>query len=313
MPIFGASQTSIQNAANILKNNGVVSFPTETVYGLGCDMRSRTAISRVYALKNRPNNNPMIAHVLDVKAAKAITTGWDSRCDLLAATFWPGPLTIILKRNPSVPKEACGGLDTIAVRSPHHKIARELLIAFGSTISAPSANISGFTSPTTASHVHDDFGDSLYILDGGSCRDGIESTVLSLVKDPIVLRLGAVSQQDISKIIGEVTCVDSITQSESPGTNAKHYAPKTKLILRNRKEIIQDPTDQTFYLLLECGEIAGHNTIQMPRSAAEYAKKLYGAIRKADNLNPQLICVETPPATPPWAAVNDRLSRASSS
>ena len=313
MPIVGASQTNIQNAVNILKNNGVVGFPTETVYGLGCDTRNRTAISRVYTLKNRPNNNPMIAHVLDIKAAKTITTGWDSRCDLLATTFWPGALTIILERNPSVPKEACGGLDTIAVRSPHHKVARELLIAFGSTISAPSANISGFISPTTAAHVHDDFGDSLYILDGGACRDGIESTVLSMVKDSKILRLGAVSQQKISEIIGEVTCVDSITQSESPGTRDKHYAPKAKLVLRNKKEIVQDTNNQTVYLLLESGEIVGHNTIQMPKTATEYAKKLYGAIREADKLNPQLICVETPPTTPEWVAVNDRLSRASSS
>ena len=311
MPIVRASLENIQTAATILKEGGVVSFPTETVYGLGCDTRNTEAISRVYTLKNRPNNNPMITHVLDVESAKTVTNNWDGRCDALATAFWPGSLTIILERNKSVPTESCGGLNTLAVRSPDHKVARELLNEFCGPISAPSANISGQTSPTTAQHVRDDFGDSLIVLDGGTCSRGIESTVLSMVNEPTVLRLGSISTQEISKIIGKVLRVESDTQTESPGTTRKHYAPKTKLVLRTKEDIANNTRDNTIYLVLGSGTMPGHNIIQMPPSAVEYATKLYSAIREADKQNPHLICVEIPPDTQEWMAVNDRLHRAS--
>jgi len=311
MPIVCASQKNIQGAAIILKEGGVVSFPTETVYGLGCDTRNTEAISRVYTLKNRPNNNPMITHVLDVESAKTMTNNWDGRCDALATAFWPGSLTIILERNRSVPPESCGGLNTIAVRSPDHKVARELLKEFCGPISAPSANISGQTSPTTAEHVHDDFGDSLMVLDGGACCKGIESTVLSMVNKPTILRLGSISAPEISKTIGKVLHIDSDTQTESPGTTRKHYAPKTKLVLRTKEDIVKNTCDNTICLVLGSDTVSGHNVIQMPTNASEYAMKLYSAIRKADKRNPHLICVELPPDTQEWVAVNDRLHRAS--
>ncbi|MDP6542157.1 MAG: L-threonylcarbamoyladenylate synthase, partial [Phycisphaerales bacterium] len=187
MPVVSATQRAILEAARSLEGGGVVSFPTETVYGLGGDTLNKKAIQKIYSLKNRPSNNPLIAHVLNSSWAKQITCGWDEKCHLLAERFWPGPLTIVLPKANCVPKESCGGHNTIGVRSPNHRVASELLDKFGGPISAPSANKSGQTSPTSAEHVRDDFGNDLLILDGGNCDQGIESTVLSMVDCPTIL------------------------------------------------------------------------------------------------------------------------------
>ncbi|MBC8203134.1 MAG: threonylcarbamoyl-AMP synthase [Planctomycetes bacterium] len=306
-----ATKETIEQASQLLQGGGVVAFPTETVYGLGCDTLNKKAISLVYTLKSRPNNNPLIAHVCNIEDAKNITNGWDSRCDTLANAFWPGPLTIILHRNSSVPKEASGGSNTIAVRCPNHEVAKKLLARFGGPISAPSANISGHTSPTTAAHVRGDFGDELFILDGGPCEKGIESTVISMVGTPTILRLGSITTDDITKLIGEVVIQNSTHQNESPGTSEKHYAPKSRLILQTTDEIQNHQKEKTVFLVIGATPTIG-TAVQMPDEPVAYAKYMYAEIRKADAMNPERICVEKPPNTPDWDAVNDRLRRASS-
>ena len=311
MSIVSATEENIEQASQILRSGGVVGFPTETVYGLGCDTLNKEAISLVYTLKNRPNDNPLIAHVCNLSDAKKITNGWDDRCDKLASVFWPGPLTIVLNKNECVPKEASGGGDTIAVRCPSHKTAKKLLTKFGGPISAPSANVSGHTSPTTATHVQMDFGSELFVLDGGVCDKGIESTVISMVGTPTILRLGSISTGAIFKTIGDVNVQKSDRQNESPGSSDKHYAPKSKLVLQTEELIQNQHGENIVFLVINATPNIGV-LLQMSSNPVAYAKFMYAKIREADSMNPKIIYVEKPPNSPEWEAVNDRLRRASS-
>jgi L-threonylcarbamoyladenylate synthase len=309
---------AIAEAAARLRDGHVVAFPTETVYGLGADTFSAAAIERVYALKGRPLDNPLIAHVLDEPQARAVVAGWDGSCARLARRFWPGPLTLVLPRAPDVPEAATAGWPTIAVRAPDHAVARALLAAFGGSISAPSANRSGHVSPTTARHVADDFADAadLLILDGGPCAVGVESTVLDLSGAvPCVLRPGAVTLEALRDELGEVAVGDMAQQAASPGTTMRHYAPRApaELVpaaeLAERLRALRGPA---VVLCFESGAVgAPHRAIVMPRSPEAYAARLYGALREADALRPQRIIIEQPPINGGmWLAVHDRLLRA---
>ncbi|MSR18096.1 MAG: threonylcarbamoyl-AMP synthase [Phycisphaerales bacterium] len=308
----------IVKAASALGGGEVVAFATETVYGLGADSFNPTAIERVYALKERPWNNPLIAHVLDSLSAKSVTEGWSQRCDRLASRFWPGPLTLILQRGRRVPVEAAGGLATIAVRSPKHPLARSLLYASGSPISAPSANRSGRISPTTAQHVAADYPDQpdLIVLDGGPCTLGIESTVLDLTdRKPVVRRLGGVGMEAIERLIGAVEVETSIEQGVSPGSSARHYAPTTPSRLVPAAELAAALASASAPAAVVCFEDTPvsepHLAIRLPRIAEEYARGLYGALRTADSAGRSLILVEEPvERVGLWAAVHDRLRRA---
>ncbi|MHC4965553.1 MAG: L-threonylcarbamoyladenylate synthase [Planctomycetota bacterium] len=307
----------ITEAAARLRDGRVVAFPTETVYGLGADTFRVDAIDRVYALKGRPLDNPLIAHVLDEE--QACTVGaWDDRCSSLARELWPGPLTLVLPRAAAVPSEATAGWPTIAVRAPAHPVARALLSAFGGSISAPSANRSGHVSPTTATHVADDFSDDedLLILDGGPCAVGIESTVLDLTGSmPTVLRPGAVSVETLRERLGDVAVGDIAHQAASPGTTLRHYAPETitELVapddLGPRLAALRRPA---VVLCFDEGVVAApHQAIVMPRAPEAYAARLYGALREADARRPARIIVEQPPTGGGmWLAVHDRLRRA---
>ncbi|MHC4769698.1 MAG: L-threonylcarbamoyladenylate synthase [Planctomycetota bacterium] len=307
----------IADAAARLRDGRVVAFPTETVYGLGADTFRVDAIDRVYALKGRPLDNPLIAHVLDAEQAGTVCS-WDDRCSRLAREFWPGPLTLVLPRAAAVPSEATAGWPTIAVRAPAHPVARGLLAAFGRSISAPSANRSGHVSPTTARHVADDFADEadLLILDGGPCVVGIESTVLDLTaSQPSVLRPGAVSVETLRERLGEVAIGDIARQAASPGTTLRHYAPKTttEMVspaeLASRLDALRRPVVVLCFDKSAVG--APHQAIVMPRAPEAYAARLYGALREADALRPGRIVVEQPPsAGGMWLAVHDRLRRA---
>ncbi len=225
MTIVQPTTSSIQNATETLQAGGIVAFATETVYGLGCDTFNRSAIELVYRTKGRPAHNPMIAHILDVSWVTTLTDGWDDDCEKLAKSFWPGPLTIVLPKKENVPKEACGGRNTIAIRCPRHQVAQQLLECFGQPISAPSANKSGYISPTTAIHVDEEYHHEILVLDGGPCEKGIESTVISLVEKPTILRLGSVPQSEIEECIGSVFYTRELSQTNSPGTSLQHYSP----------------------------------------------------------------------------------------
>ena len=309
---------SIREGARRIAGGGVVAFATETVYGLGGDTFNPGAIARIYDLKQRPWNNPLIAHVLDTIDAQLVVQGWNASCNRLAARFWPGPLTLILPRHNSVPTEATGGLETLAVRSPRHPLARSFLYAVGGPVSAPSANRSGAVSPTCAQHVAADFPEEadLLILDGGSCSLGIESTVLDMTPErPVVRRFGTVSVEAIQAVIGAVHVHESTQQGASPGTQARHYAPTTPTRLADVEEIAALGAEVAATAVVLCFEgtavPAGALAVRLPLDADAYARALYDALRRADAAGREAILIERPKqATGIWAAIHDRLNRA---
>jgi len=228
----------IQEAGEVLKNGGLVAFPTETVYGLGANALNPQAAQMTYAVKGRPSDNPLIVHVADVEALDAIADVSDGRIQLLAKAFWPGALTLILEKKALVPYETSGGLDTIAVRIPNDAIALALIKAAGGYVSAPSANTSGRPSPTRASHVEEDMnGQIAMILDGGPVSIGVESTILDLTVDPpAILRPGAVTKEMIEdviqeEVVGGLALTDANEHPKAPGMKYKHYAPKGQLVI----------------------------------------------------------------------------------
>lgn len=230
---------AIEQAGEILKNGGLVAFPTETVYGLGADALDEEAAKKTYAAKGRPSDNPLIVHIAELSALDKIAAYIPEETIALAREFWPGPLTMIFDKTEIVPYGTTGGLDTVAVRMPSDLVARELILAAGGYVSAPSANTSGRPSPTTAAHVQEDLDGKIdMILDSGSVDIGLESTILDMtVKPPMILRPGAVTAEMISEVIGEVSIDQAIINSESkqapkaPGMKYRHYAPKAKLMI----------------------------------------------------------------------------------
>ena len=327
--IVSANPESIKQAADILRAGGVVAFPTETVYGLGACTFNEVAIERVYELKGRPADNPLIAHVLDAAQAREVvaTGGWDDRCEALARRYWPGPLTLVLAKSDRVPNRATAGRPTVAVRAPRHAVARALLDAVGQPISAPSANRSGRVSPTSAQHVLDEFADvaearELLILDGGECEVGIESTVLDLSSSPRqpprILRHGSVTLEQLREVLGKVESPLIGAQSASPGTSPAHYSPRTpaELVapehLQSALRRLGERGQRGVALVFEPGTIQPpHKAIAMPRDGERYAHDLYQRLREADAMGRDRIVIESPPQTSQvWRAVHDRLRRA---
>jgi len=311
-------ESAVVAAADRLGIGEPVAFPTETVYGLGADTFNTAALERVYALKGRPADNPLIAHVLDTEQARRVSAAWDDRCELLARNCWPGPLTIVVPKAAGVPQLATAGWPSIAVRSPAHPVARRLLEAFGGPISAPSANRSGGISPTTAGHVAADFADhpDLLVLDGGPCTVGIESTVVDLTGSVArLLRPGSVGIEQLRAMLGEVVAPDVAQQTQSPGTTLRHYAPQTPTIMVNADEVGHRLAETSAPATVLCFDSADvpppHRAMLMPVTPEAYAARLYAALREADLARPDRILVVRPPSTEGlWKAVLDRLSRA---
>lgn len=228
---------AIQKAGKILKEGGLVAFPTETVYGLGGNALDPAASMKIYAAKGRPSDNPLIVHIADLKDLARITTEIPEGAQILAKKYWPGPLTMILPKADVVPKETTGGLDSVAVRFPSDRIAQELIKAAGGFVAAPSANTSGRPSPTMAEHVEEDLGDAIeMIIDGGQVGIGLESTIVDFTEDiPVVLRPGYISLEMLQEILGEVRMdrglliTDSSVHPKAPGMKYRHYAPKADL------------------------------------------------------------------------------------
>jgi L-threonylcarbamoyladenylate synthase len=317
--IVEASDNAIAEAARLLAAGDVVAFPTETVYGLGASTFDASALLKVYEIKGRPFDNPLIAHVIDASQARSLVHEWPARAEALAQRFWPGPLTMILERRDAVPAEATAGLPTIAVRAPSHPIARQLIEAFGGPISAPSANRSGRISPTRAEHVADDFADlpDLTILDGGSSECGIESTVLDLTMDrPRILRPGSIDEQSIAAALGESILSPEIDeQAASPGTSPRHYAPRTPVAVLDRYELLlrlrETGKPIAAMMVGEAAVESPHQLIAMPEDAEAYAAQFYDALRRADAMGVSAILIERPPhAGGLWRAIHNRLQRA---
>jgi L-threonylcarbamoyladenylate synthase len=277
----------------------LVAFPTETVYGLGANALDPAAVAKIYAAKGRPPGSPLIVHVDSIAMARGLAREWPEKAEKLARRFWPGPLTLVLPKQPHIPDTLTAGLDTVGIRVPANEIALALIKEACLPLAAPSANRFSELSPTTAQHVRDAMGDRVaMVLDGGRTTVGIESTVLSLAgPEAILLRPGMISQAQIEEVIGPVRVQQVVTGSAhpSPGLHRRHYSPKTPLILVRPG---QPPS-------------GGHGVrLQMPTDPSQFAAVLYERLHQADSENWDWIEIELPPDDPAWTAIRDRLERA---
>lgn len=305
----------IQAAAGILAEGGVVAFPTETVYGLGADALSADAVARVYALKGRPSNNPLIVHVSSIEMARSVASQWPETADKLAQAFWPGPMTIVVPKHERVPVSVTGGGETVAIRMPAHEMARQLIEAFGGPVVGPSANASGSISPTAAAHVAESLGERVPVLDGGPCDRGIESTVVRVEHDSVsILRLGVIGRGEIERVVPVVETSEENASDAlpSPGMLTRHYAPRTPTRVVEARDVASMLAEHPRAALLSITPTNRPGTIPMPADAPTYARCLYAALREADAMGTDLILVERPGGIGPiWDAVRDRLGRAS--
>ncbi len=333
------SPAAIVSAAARLAAGELVALPTETVYGLGADATSPDAVKKIFAAKGRPADHPLIVHLAKDASIGPWTDQPPATANRLISRFWPGPLTLILKKSARIPMLVTGGQDTVGLRCPAHPVAQALLHEFAKVgsglIAAPSANRFGHVSPTTAQHVRDEFGAKLLILDGGPCKVGIESTILDLSRArPVLLRPGAISREDLAEVLGEMpqSRDDPTIDADAPrvsGSLAAHYAPMTPLRL-----VASAALNAEMEALLAAGQrVAVLAFATKPRlkpspagvgvrnarplvwitaadDAAGYAQNLYANLRTLDAAATSVILVETPPIAAPWEAVNDRLGRA---
>jgi L-threonylcarbamoyladenylate synthase len=309
----------LHQALRLLLAGEVVAFPTETVYGLGADTSNPRAVSKIFALKGRPSDHPLIVHVANIDGLREWGREAPPAAFALAENFWPGPLTIIVKRSPRVPDAVTGGQDTVGLRCPSHPMAQELLREFArlgsGAIAAPSANRFGHVSPTTADHVRDEFGAGLFILDGGACEVGLESTIVDLSRGaPVLLRPGAVTREDIARVMGVEPRDRDAGAPRAPGTLDAHYAPQTAMALVSAQALdlqLRSLTNVAVLALHEAPYSARVITwIAAGSDPVQYGHDLYANLRKLDASGAKRILVEAPPRTAQWEAINDRLERA---
>jgi L-threonylcarbamoyladenylate synthase len=305
----------VRKAAEILRAGGLVAFPTETVYGLAADASSVTAVARLYTVKGRPPEHPAIVHFASAEDAFTWARDVPDAARRLARQFWPGPLTLILKRSGKAKDFVTGGQDNVGLRVPSHPVARELLNAFPGGVAAPSANRFGRVSPTTAAHVREDLGTDVdLVLEGGPSEVGIESTIVDLsAGTPVLLRPGRISRADLEKVLeGEMAEKGAASPRHSGGLE-RHYAPRTPARLVPTYDLdkeIARLTDKVAVLAFSRPDERVDYWLRMPRDPNAYAQKLYGALRELDSAGCEEILVEAPPEVPEWAAVRDRLQRA---
>lgn len=318
-------QAAVEAAARALEAGRLVAFPTETVYGLGADAENPAAVAAIYAAKGRPQDHPVIVHL----APEADIAHW--ACEIppqahaLAEAFWPGPLTMILKRAPEIPDAVSGGQDTVGLRCPSHPVAIALLRAFKGGqggVAAPSANKFGHVSPTLAQHVRDEFdadGSVAMVLDGGAAQVGIESTIVDLSRlathGPVLLRPGHVSAEAIAAVIDQLPSAPDAAAPRASGTLESHYAPHTPVAMQDTAALAQ-----TLARLHEAGRKvalihysdlpAAHADERLPATPEGFAHALYAALRAMDGKGADVILVEAPPQGGAWLGVNDRLRRA---
>ncbi|HEY9149570.1 MAG TPA: L-threonylcarbamoyladenylate synthase [Gammaproteobacteria bacterium] len=321
---------AVQEAAATLRRGGIVAFPTETVYGLGADAENPVAVARLFMAKGRPADHPVIVHIGDAEQLERWAVDIPPSAALLAQRFWPGPLTLILKRDARVPDAVTGGQDTVGLRVPDHPVALALLAAFGGGIAAPSANRFGRLSPTTAAHVRTDLGEAVdYVLDGGSCQVGIESTILDLSgARPRLLRPGVITAAELEAVLGEKLAGPSGNAPRSPGALPSHYAPRTPLVLVPPEDLAAEvvrrlekgervavlarsvATPQIEWLFLSGSDFTECAWQVMPADPGGYAHELYARLHALDALHADCLLIEAPPVEAAWQAVRDRLARA---
>jgi L-threonylcarbamoyladenylate synthase len=320
---------AIDAAARHLAEGSLLAFPTETVYGLGARADDDAAVAAIFAAKGRPAAHPLIVHAADAGAARHFALDWPGTAQTLAAAFWPGALTLIVRREPSLAAAAAGGQGSIGLRVPAHPVAHALLTAAMRLgvpgVAAPSANRFGRVSATSAAHVCDELGDelgeALWVLDGGDCPGGIESTIVDCSRGaPTLLRPGLLSQARIEQCLGQSLRLADAQSPRAPGTLASHYAPSAKLRLMSAAQIRDGarvlgegalPLKLAVYSRSSDGVRRPIEHRRMPDSADAVAHELFAVLRAFDAHGAQLIWVEQPPDEPAWAAVRDRLLRAS--
>ncbi len=309
----------IARAVDVLRRGGLVALPTETVYGLGADASNDLAVRRIFAVKGRPSSHPLIVHLPSVARAREWTTGLGDAGERLARAFWPGPLTLIVKRSARVSDAVTGGQDTVGLRVPAHPLALELLEAFGGGIAAPSANRFGRVSPTTAAHVRSELGDDVdLVLDGGPSQVGVESTIVDLTAPaPRLLRPGGVAREAIEQVLGQTLVLAThATDVRAPGLLESHYAPRAGLWLVTAEELLVEATRRrdggARVVVIAPARVAvpeGVSRLDVPDDDAGFAQVLYARLREADALG-DLILAVPPPESGLGLAVRDRLQRA---
>lgn len=311
--------SDVAEAARRLAAGEAIAFPTETVYGLGADATNARAVAKIFALKGRPADHPLIVHIEAAAAMGDWAAEVPAAAKALASRFWPGPLTIILTKSASVPASVTGGQETVGLRCPSHPMARQLLREFArvgsGAVAAPSANKFGHVSPTTAEHVREEFGAGLFILDGGACEVGLESTIVDLSRGaPVLLRPGAVTREDLATALGELPRDRDAAAPRASGTLAAHYAPRTALAIADAASLDAElgaPSNIAVLALREAPPTANVTSwIAASEDPARYGHDLYANLRALDASGAKRIVVEAPPRTAAWEAVNDRLDRA---
>ncbi len=313
--------TDLFKAKKILEKECLVAIPTETVYGLAGNIYSDKAIKNIFKTKNRPYHNPLIVHIHSLEILPKIVKEVPEKAKKLAEVFWPGSLTLVLKKSDSVPSIISAGKETVAVRIPNHPLTLELLKNLDFPLAAPSANPFGSISPTTSEHVVHYFKDQLeMVLEGGACSNGIESTIIGFENDEVILyRLGSISKEEIESVIGPIKIINKNDSSpNAPGMLSKHYAPKTKIILSdNINEDVNKYTGKKIGLLLfnEFTPLAVNNKLIIEKLSTigdlkEASANLYAAMHRLDNKSLDLIIAEKFPDLELGKSINDRLERA---
>jgi L-threonylcarbamoyladenylate synthase len=311
----------IERAAEVLRRGGLVAVPTETVYGLAANAEDPAAVARIFAAKGRPSSHPLIVHLGGAQYLDDWVETVPPAARLLAERFWPGPLTLVLRRSRRVPLEVTGGLETVAVRVPNHPVTLELLAAFGGGVAAPSANRFGSVSPTTADHVRTELGDAVdCVLDGGACQVGLESTIVDVTGDvPRVLRPGGVTREDLEEVLGYPVEVPSKSTVRVPGQHPSHYAPRARVVLVEAEKVVAE-AEQAQDLGHRVGALVppssagvpvrAHAVVQVPESMDDYARSLFKLLREFDERGCDLVIAYLPDEQGLGLAIANRLRRA---
>jgi L-threonylcarbamoyladenylate synthase len=314
-------QVNLQQAIDLLKNGNVVAIPTETVYGLAADASNDVALRQIYAIKQRPADNPLIVHIADVSQVSDWAIEFSPLAQKLAAAFWPGPFTLVLPAKPHVSNILRANQTTIALRVPNHPLTLQLLKQSGLELAAPSANKFTQLSPTTAAHVTAGLGDSVPVLDGGACKVGIESTIVAVIDNSWqLLRLGMLPEANIHAVAGvpalitaSLTTAGLMTSQtiKAPGQHQLHYSPRTPIqLFSSRADLISQANGRTAALLLGAGVAPNCIYFELNNNAVDVAQKLYDTLHKMDALQVEKLLIETPPNASEWLAILDRLTRA---
>lgn len=324
-----ATDEECAHAAGVLRSGGLVAFPTETVYGLGADASNEQAVRRIFSVKGRPTDHPLIVHISEPGDLDHWARAIPESARRVADAFWPGPLTMLLERSDSVSSAVTGGRPAVGLRVPDHAVAQQLLRVFGGGIAAPSANRFGRVSPTTAEHVVADLGGDVdLILDGGPCQIGVESTIVDFTRRvPVVLRAGGIPLDRLSEVLGhevalEISAAPSTSGARAPGMLEAHYAPNARVVVASQSTVVDVLVREVANASGPVGLLAGTALVGVPEEVVElepagnsdeFASVLYARLRQADRIGVSVLVCVPPPAIGVGLAVNDRLRRAAAS